>query len=85
MPVVFRIDGFRFHFYSNEGDPLEPVHIHVSRAGCEAKLWLSPEVHEAYNDGYDARTMRRVTKLVIEHRQELIDGWNDFFSQTGRG
>jgi hypothetical protein len=31
MPVVFRYGGFRFFFYSNEGDPREPVHIHVMR------------------------------------------------------
>lgn len=29
MPTVFRHDGFRFFLYSNEGSPLEPVHIHV--------------------------------------------------------
>lgn len=79
MPRILMLDGFRFHFFSNEGDPREPVHIHVSRAGCDAKLWLSPDVREAYNDGYDGRTMRRIERLVIAHRQELIDGWNNFF------
>ena len=38
MPTVFRIDGFRFFFYSNEGNPREPVHVHVRKAGAEAKL-----------------------------------------------
>ena len=42
MPVVFRYKGFRFFFYSNEGDPLEPLHIHVRKAECVAKLWLEP-------------------------------------------
>jgi len=27
MPTVLRIEGFRFHFYSDEGN--EPPHIHV--------------------------------------------------------
>jgi len=30
MPLVFRWKGYRFHFFSNEGDPREPVHIHVT-------------------------------------------------------
>ncbi|MFT0172652.1 DUF4160 domain-containing protein [Paraburkholderia mimosarum] len=30
MPVVFRYNGIRFFFYSNEGDPREPVHIHAA-------------------------------------------------------
>ena len=42
MPVVSRYKGFRFFFYSNEGDPLEPLHIHVRKAECVAKLWLEP-------------------------------------------
>ncbi len=29
MPVVFRYKGIRFFFYSNEGNPLEPRHIHA--------------------------------------------------------
>ena len=38
MPVVFRYKGFRFFFYSNEGIPREPVHVHVRAGGSEAKL-----------------------------------------------
>ena len=44
MPTVLRTDGFRFFFYSNEGDPREPVHIHVMKDGAEAKFWVEPEV-----------------------------------------
>jgi hypothetical protein len=44
MPVVFRYHGYKFFFYSNEGNPLEPAHIHVRLAGKEAKFWLAPDV-----------------------------------------
>ena len=40
MPVVFRRDGLRFFFYSNEGTPRELPHIHVRSADREAKIWL---------------------------------------------
>jgi hypothetical protein len=40
MPVVFRYKGFRFFFYSNEGSPRKPVHVHVRSGSSEAKLWL---------------------------------------------
>ena len=60
MPVVLRLDGFKFMFYSNEGTPRKPVHIHVRRARDEAKFWLLPNVALAYNDGFDARTLNRV-------------------------
>ncbi len=58
MPVVFHERGFRFHFYSDEGDPREPLHIHVYKQGIDAKLWLYPEVVYANNHGFDARTQR---------------------------
>jgi len=48
MPVVFRERGFRFFFYSDEGSPREPVHIHVEKDGVEAKFWLSPAAAPAY-------------------------------------
>jgi hypothetical protein len=51
MPLVFRERGFRFFFYSNEGNPREPVHNHVEKDDVEAKFWLKPEVLLAYNDG----------------------------------
>ena len=49
MPTVFVYRGFRFFFYSNEGTPREPVHIHVEKNGIEANFWLEPEVRVAYN------------------------------------
>jgi hypothetical protein len=79
MPTVWTEDGFRFFFYSNEGSPREPVHIHVEKGDSEAKFWLRPEVSLAYNDGYNARTLRRLTAM-IEARRELIErAWDEFF------
>lgn len=80
MPIVFRQDGFRFHFFANEGDPREPVHIHVSQAGAKAKFWLYPEVELAYNRGYNARTIKRLEEIVSERRKDIEDEWNDFFA-----
>jgi uncharacterized protein DUF4160 len=79
MPVVFRSSGFRFFFYSNEGSPREPAHIHVEQAGKEAKFWLNPEVSVVYNDGFDARTLRVLLGLVEAHREHIEKAWNDFF------
>jgi hypothetical protein len=38
MPVVFRESGLRYYFFSNEGSPREPMHIHVKGRGCDAKM-----------------------------------------------
>ena len=80
MPVVFRWNGYRFHFFANEGDPREPVHIHISRAGATAKFWLSPEVELTYNRNFDARTIKLLQEVAEQRRSELEEAWHDFFA-----
>jgi len=49
MPTVLYINGFRFFFYLNEH---EPIHIHVEKANCEARIVLVPEIVISYNRGF---------------------------------
>jgi len=79
MPVVFRERGFRFFFYSNEGSPREPVHIHVDKDDVEAKFWVNSEVRVAYNDGYNARTLRDLLEIVEANKELIERTWNEFF------
>jgi hypothetical protein len=79
MPTVFFERGFRFFFYSNEGSPREPVHIHVEKDTFEAKFWLNPIVQVAYNDGYDARTLRQLLGMVSANKDRIERAWNEFF------
>lgn len=82
MPTVHREDGLRFFFYSDEGDPLEPVHIHVRGNGCEAKFWLGPSVSMAYNRGFNAHTITKIAKMVENSRDYFEDKWNEHFAGT---
>lgn len=77
--MILRYQGFKFFFYSNEGNPLEAAHIHVRRTNCEAKFWLKPVIQLARNDGFDARTLRELI-AIIEGNKDLLEGaWNDYF------
>lgn len=79
MPTVFRLDGFRFFFYSNEGTPLEPMHIHVQKVGAEAKIWLSPEISLDRSDGFDAKILRKLLGIAQSNRKIIGDRWNEYF------
>ncbi|WP_308915968.1 DUF4160 domain-containing protein [Jannaschia sp. LMIT008] len=79
MPTVLRRDGFRFFFYSNEGDPREPLHIHVKRGSAEAKFWIGPPVEHARSDGFDARTLRRLAEMVSDEADRITEVWHDHF------
>jgi hypothetical protein len=79
MPTVFRARSFRFFFYSNEGRPREPPHVHVEQGEREAKFWLRPMAHLAYNDGFSARTLRELLTLIEADRERIEKAWNEFF------
>ena len=79
MPTVFRHLGFRFFFYSNEGDPRDPVHVHVMKGGGEAKIWLRPEVRVARSSGFDARTLRTLARIVTDRADEIEEAWHEHF------
>ena len=82
MPTVFYHHGLRFHFFANEGNPREPMHVHVESAEAKAKLWLYPEVQVANNWGYDRRELRLIVQMVESRRDEIARVWNAFF-RTG--
>jgi hypothetical protein len=79
MPTVLRAHSFRFFFYSNEGRPREPPHVHVEQGEKEAKFWLRPEVHLAYNDGFRASTLRELLTLIEANRERIEKAWDEFF------
>ncbi len=80
MPKLFEWNGYRFHFFSNEGDPLEPVHIHVRKGRDDAKFWLLPDVSLAYNRGLSRRELTQIMRVIEDRRDEIERAWNEFFS-----
>jgi hypothetical protein len=80
MPVVLRYKGFRFFFYSNEGNPREAMHIHVRSADGEAKYWMTPSIYLADSDGFDARTLRELQGVVTSNRDLIERMWNEHFA-----
>ena len=79
MPVVFRYKGFRFFFYANEGNPRDPVHVHVRAGGSEVKLWLEPQVRVASSYGFDASTLRELVEAADANRELIERTWRDYF------
>ncbi len=83
MPVVFRHLGIRFYFFSNEGDPREPVHVHATRADAEAKIWVMPDVRVADSVGYSRREQADLVRVVEARRDDIVRAWNEHFGNGG--
>lgn len=79
MPVVFRYKAHRFFFYSNEGSPREPLHVHVIGSGGEAKLWLKPSVRVAASEGFDARLLGELVAVAARNIDLIERSWNEHF------
>jgi hypothetical protein len=76
VPTVLRLGPYRFFFYA--GDWNEPPHIHIERDDDMAKFWLKP-VRLQSSGGFSRAEIAKLTALVIERRDELLEAWNAYF------
>jgi hypothetical protein len=75
MPTILRQDGFRFFFYSREGN--EPPHIHVVGHDGEMKVWLNTlTVAKVFN--LSPSHQKLVMEIVSQNRDLLIKKWGEF-------
>jgi hypothetical protein len=77
MPSIFVIQGHRFFFYFNEGDPREPMHVHMRKGGGDAKVRIEPSVALADSHGFSARELRFIVETVEARRSMIRSMWND--------
>jgi hypothetical protein len=83
LPVVFRYGGLRYFFFSNEGLPREPRHVHVKGGGKDAKIWLEPVVAIAESYGFNSAELARIVRVVSERRDPILRAWNEHFGDGG--
>ncbi|MBY0379335.1 MAG: DUF4160 domain-containing protein [Burkholderiales bacterium] len=77
MPTVLNIKGFRFFFFSLEGN--EPPHIHIEHDDCVAKFWLNP-IQLASSNGFRSHELAKIRLLVIENKELFLEKWHEHFS-----
>ncbi len=78
MPVLLRVHGYRFFFFSMEGR--EPPHIHVAQAERYAKFWLVP-VSLADARGFRSHEIKEIRRIVLENREFFLEKWHEYFSE----
>lgn len=78
MPNVLYINGFRFFFYMNEH---EPIHIHVEKGDCEAKIILVPHVKISYNRGFKKKEIRSIFDIIFTNYGKIVKAWHDAFNK----
>lgn len=79
-PTFLCIQGWRFHFYSNEGN--EPMHIHAIKGNAERKYWLLPDdfdITEEFAFNRTPRLRREVRQVIFEHFDQIVAAWREHF------
>lgn len=77
MPTVLLINGFRFYFYSGDGN--EPAHIHVEKGDGIGKIWLEPVLMAQYFDHFKSKEQKEAMKLAADNYELLKSKWHEFF------
>lgn len=78
MPEILRVRGYRFFFFSREGN--EPRHVHVEQAERYAKFWLDP-IELAESRGFRGAELRELHSIIAERQSEFIIAWDEHFNQ----
>lgn len=86
MPRIFKVGAYTIFFWSNEGDPLEPIHVHIAeRASSNAtKVWIT-SAGKCYlcnnNSKIPDRILRDVMRVVESRSSEIIGKWLSYFEE----
>ncbi len=87
MPQLFRFGEYCIYFWSNENDPLEPIHVHISRGKPSAngtKVWITKKGHalKANNNAMiPNHLLNSFIKMIEANSEEIIQKWLEQFGE----
>lgn len=87
MPQIFKIGSYWVYFWTNENEPVEPIHVHVSQGKPTAnatKIWIT-RTGKTYlcnnNSRIPAHTLRNIMRMIEARSSEVIQKWCDYFGE----
>ncbi len=87
MPQIFRIGSYIIYFWSNENDPLEPVHVHIAEGKASAnatKIWITSS-GKALLCNNNSRIPKKILNNMIRYIEAnsgiIINKWYEQFGE----
>ena len=87
MPQIFKIGSYIVYFWSNEGEPLEPVHVHIvegTPSGNATKVWITKARKSLLcnnNSKIPERTLRDIMDVIEARAIDITTKWYDFYGE----
>jgi hypothetical protein len=87
MPQIFKVGAYLIYFWSSEGRPLEPIHVHIAEGEPvenATKIWITQSGHclLCHNKSNIPRRKLRDMMDIIEARHtEIARRWYSYFQE----
>lgn len=88
MPDILKVYGYHIYFWSNENEPLEPLHIHISKSPHPnaTKYWILSDgtvLQENNNDNIPPHELKRIIRYITLERNinEIKNKWIEHFGK----
>ena len=88
MPQVFKIGSYWVYFWTNENEPLEPIHVHVSQGSPRANatkilITRAGKCYLCHNNSHiPERVLKNIMSIIEARSQSVVNKWKDYFGQV---
>ena len=88
VPQLLRIGPYVVYFWSNESEPLEPVHVHIAKGKPvrdATKLWITStgKVLLCNNRSkIPERLLNRLSRLIEANSEDFVRAWKEHFGEV---
>ena len=85
MPQVFKVGSYWIYFWTNEGKPLEPIHVHISQGSPSensTKVWITSTGKTLLannNSQIPMKVLRNIMRIIEARSNEIIEKWRAYF------
>ncbi len=85
MPEVFKVGAYWVYFWANEGEPIEPIHVHISEGSPKknaTKVWITAAgkcIVDNNLSNIPKTALRNIVRIIEARSDEVIEKWTDFF------
>jgi hypothetical protein len=87
MPQLFRVGSYIIYFWSNESNPLEPVHVHIAEGRAVAnatKIWITRSGKALLgnnNSRIPEKQLRNFMRFIEANSSAVINRWFEQFGE----
>ena len=87
MPQLFRIGPYIVYFWSNENDPLEAIHVHVTEGKATAnatKIWITSTGRAVLCNNASRipeNVLRKIVRFIEANSNEIENQWIEHFGE----